>query len=87
MLRSKALSSAKNKLKQMYPLKDSWGTLATTTTKKPGKDVSSEGGTVKEKGDNPIVVFSKPPPVPPVLGPLIALSLLETWLNRDGNDD
>lgn len=61
--------------------------MATTTTKKPGKDGSSEGGNVKEKAEDPIVVFSRPPPLPPVLGPLIALSLLETWLSRDSNDD
>ncbi|XP_062074408.1 uncharacterized protein LOC133778478 [Humulus lupulus] len=89
MLGSKAFSfsPAKNKIKQLYHLKDSWGTLATTTAKKPGKDVASEEGTVKEKSDHPIAVFSRPPPLPPVLGPLIVLSLMESWSSRDGNED
>ncbi|KAF4401688.1 hypothetical protein G4B88_000736 [Cannabis sativa] len=89
MLGSKAFSfaPAKNKIKQLYPLKDSWGTLSSTTTKKQGKDVTSSGGTLKEKPENPIAIFSRPPPLPPVLGPFIVLSLMETWSTRDGNDD
>jgi hypothetical protein len=36
---------------------------------------------------DPIVAFSKPPPLPPVFGPLIALSLFEMWSSHDGDDD
>ena len=39
-----------------------------------------------EKMD-PIVAFSRPPPLPPVFGPLIALSLFEMWSTHDGDDD
>lgn len=35
----------------------------------------------------PIAAFSKPPPIPPALGPLVVLSLLELWNKRDNNDD
>ena len=41
----------------------------------------------KEKAD-PIVAFSRPPPMPPtLLGSLIALSLLESWSRRDAKDE
>ncbi|GAA0172041.1 hypothetical protein LIER_25947 [Lithospermum erythrorhizon] len=33
----------------------------------------------------PVVAFSRPPPMPPYLGPLVAL-LLDAWLKRDKND-
>lgn len=63
------------------------GNVASTTTKKQGKDVYTEEGTAAKEKADPIVAFSRPPQLPPFLGPLIALSLLETWSSRDGNDD
>lgn len=65
----------------MYP-----GILGTTTPKEQGKnDAKEEGALRKEKAD-PICVIGKPPSLPPVLGPLVAFSLLETWMSRDGDD-
>ncbi|EXB37306.1 Beta-carotene 3-hydroxylase [Morus notabilis] len=61
--------------------------VATTTSKKQGMDVSLEEGTATKEKADPIVAFSRPPPLPPFLGPLIALSLLESWSSHDGNDD
>lgn len=49
-------------------------------------DSEGESVVTKEKAD-PIAAFSKPPPLPPLLGPLAVLSLLETYLSPDGNDD
>ncbi|KAK7860688.1 hypothetical protein CFP56_033180 [Quercus suber] len=81
------LSPAKYKFKQIYPLRRSWGTVATSTPKKRGNNNSGEEGPVTKEKNDPIVAFSRPPPLPPVLGPLVALSLLETWSSRDSNDD
>ncbi|PQM38476.1 uncharacterized protein Pyn_03747 [Prunus yedoensis var. nudiflora] len=83
-----ALSPAKIKLfKQAYPMKGSWGTVATSTPKRQGNNDPGEGGLVAEQKTEPIVAFSRPPPLPPVFGPLLLLSLLETWWSRDNNDD
>lgn len=63
--------------------------MATTIPKKQKRNESRVGGVnvdPKEKAD-PIVVFSGPPPLPPVIGPLIVLSLLDNWSIRDGSDD
>nr|GMC98071.1 uncharacterized protein LOC105158209 [Ipomoea batatas] len=49
-------------------------------------DDAREGQIEKENHD-PVVAFSRPPPLPPFIGPLVALSLLQSWSKRDGNDD
>ncbi|KAJ1416131.1 hypothetical protein SESBI_17653 [Sesbania bispinosa] len=87
-MRGLVLLTAKNRFKQIYPLNGSRGILATSTPKKQENNESGEMGlaTNKEMID-PIVTFSRPPPLPPVLGPLVALSLLEAWWNRPTDDD
>ncbi|CBI34376.3 hypothetical protein AAG906_034028 [Vitis piasezkii] len=82
-----ALLPAKNKLKQIYPPKGTWGSASTSTLKREGNNDFREQGTITNEKIDPIVAFSKPPPLPPVLGPLVALSLLEAWWSRDSNDD
>ena len=109
-----ALLPAKNKLKQIYPPKGTWGNVhslmpsffycsmtyllnnigrnfpgsaSTSTLKREGNNDFREQGTITNEKIDPIVAFSKPPPLPPVLGPLVALSLLEAWWSRDSNDD
>lgn len=62
------------------------GLLATLTPKKLEKEADKRGLATKETID-PIVAFSRPPPLPPFLGPLVALSLLETWWNRGTDED
>lgn len=87
-MRGTALSfPTKIKFKQIYPLAKSWGTVSTTTPKKL-ENKESQGGTISpaEKTEQPLVAFSKPPPLPPFLGPLVALSLLETLYSRDGDE-
>lgn len=55
--------------------------------KKPGREENGKGKTIAdEKVTEPIVAFSRPPPLPSFLGPLVALALLESWLRSDSND-
>ncbi|XP_057449999.1 uncharacterized protein LOC130741197 [Lotus japonicus] len=65
---------AKHRFKHTYPMKGSQGILVTSKPK-------------KQDNNDPIVSFSRPPPLPPVIGPLLALSLLETWWNSGSDDD
>ncbi|XVF10548.1 hypothetical protein REPUB_Repub07fG0192000 [Reevesia pubescens] len=82
------LFPAKYKFKQIPPMAGSWGSVATTTPRKSGNNDSKEGGSVSnERIREPIVAFSKPPPQQPLLAPLLALSLLETWSRRDSDDN
>ncbi|KAL6498023.1 hypothetical protein OROGR_028420 [Orobanche gracilis] len=75
---------AKNRFKQMYPVNGSQGILATIT---PKKQESNESGVATKEMIDPIVSFSGPPPFPPVIGSLLALSVLETWWNSVSDDD
>ncbi|XP_025015875.1 uncharacterized protein LOC112537570 [Ricinus communis] len=79
-----ALVPVKYKLKHMYPVARSW--VATITPKKHENNDFGEGRRLNEKTD-PIVAFSRPPQLPPVFGPLVALSLFEMWSSHDGDDD
>lgn len=54
--------------------------------RKQTNENAAEAHIEKEKAE-PVVAFSRPPPLPPVLGPLVALSVLESWNKRDNNDD
>ncbi|KAJ0482710.1 hypothetical protein HanIR_Chr13g0656921 [Helianthus annuus] len=78
-----ALSRAKNTINNINPVKPSW--VATLTPKKVKDDGFEKTQEMKKEEVDPIVTFSKPPPVPPVLGPLVLLSLWETWSTRDDN--
>ncbi|KAM0069930.1 hypothetical protein Hdeb2414_s0001g00007331 [Helianthus debilis subsp. tardiflorus] len=78
-----ALSRAKNTFNNINPVKPSW--VATLTPKKVKDDGFEKTQEMKKEEVDPIVTFSKPPPVPPVLGPLVLLSLWETWSTRDDN--
>ncbi|KAI3689512.1 hypothetical protein L2E82_47472 [Cichorium intybus] len=78
----RALLRGNSAFNRIYPLKTSW--VATVTPKKV-KDDSFERKEEMKKEVDPIVTFSKPPPVPPVLGPLVLYSLWETWSTPDEN--
>lgn len=55
--------------------------------KKLGNEETDKGKTIAdEKVTEPIVAFSRPPPLPSFLGPLVALSFLESWSRNDSND-
>lgn len=63
------------------------GTLATSMPKKQGNNNHGEEGLVTKEKNDLIVALSTPPRLPPVLGPLVALSLFDTWSSHDSNDD
>ncbi|KAF2313354.1 hypothetical protein GH714_010526 [Hevea brasiliensis] len=62
-------------------------TVATSTPKKQENNDSGAGTRVLNEKTDPIAAFSRPPSLPPVLGPLVALSLFEMWSSHDGDDD
>lgn len=71
-----------------YPFLINPGNLAISTPKKLGSGGdSTEGQPITKEKTETAVAFSRPPPLPPFLGPLVALSLIETWLNRDRDDN
>lgn len=76
-----AILPAANKFKTVYPIADSW--VATLT---PKKQWNSKGEQMTKEKVDAINAFSKPPPIPPVVGPLVVLSLFEAWSSRDNND-
>ncbi|KAL2348020.1 hypothetical protein Fmac_002020 [Flemingia macrophylla] len=82
------LLSAKCRFRQSYSMNGSRGLLATATPKK--QENNNEAGETKVTKEmiDPIVIlaFSRPPPLPPVIGPLVALSLFDTWWNRDTDE-
>ncbi|KMT12045.1 hypothetical protein BVRB_5g100040 [Beta vulgaris subsp. vulgaris] len=83
-------SLARSIQKQAYQIQRAWGGIAPTLEpKKNGNEESCKARrTVSdEKGADPIVAFSRPPPLPPILGPLVALSFLDTLSKQDNNDD
>ncbi|KAK2664134.1 hypothetical protein Ddye_002708 [Dipteronia dyeriana] len=84
---SSALIPAKHRPKQIYTIAESWGKLATSTPKRHPNNDATEGEPITKVKAEPIVAYSKPPPLPPVIGPLVALSLLETLSSHDGDDD
>ena len=63
------------------------GTVANSTRKKQEGNASAETVLVPNEKMDPIVAFSRPPPLPPVFGPVIALSFFEMWSSHDGDDD
>nr|GLL27658.1 uncharacterized protein LOC105158209 [Ipomoea trifida] len=75
---------AVEKLKSIHKPKGRW--VGTMTPRRQVNDDAREGQIEKENHD-PVVAFSRPPPLPPFIGPLVALSLLQSWSKRDGNDD
>ncbi|GAB4834448.1 hypothetical protein Ancab_032704 [Ancistrocladus abbreviatus] len=81
---------AKNICKQIFPALGAraGGIAPSLEPKKQGDDenISKLKMNANENAD-PIVAYSRPPPLPPFVGPLVALSLVETWLRSDSNDD
>lgn len=79
-------ASAFSAVKNIFiPRELKWGATATSVPKKPLNNDVAEALAVKEKVD-PIVAFSKPPPVPPVIGPLVVLSLLDSYFSHDNDE-
>ncbi|KAL6008379.1 hypothetical protein ACLOJK_033888 [Asimina triloba] len=77
--------SVKNILKHFRQERGKIGILMTSTPKRGGENVAKEESIKDEEGE-PIVAFNKPP-LPPVVGPLVAFSLLQMGSRREGHDD
>ncbi|GLU05845.1 hypothetical protein SLE2022_229220 [Rubroshorea leprosula] len=77
----------KFKFKQNNHMAGPWCTVSIITQKQLQNNDFKEGGAVSKEKTDPIVAFSRPPPLPTFLGPLVALSLLETWSSRDSDDN
>ncbi|KAK4804905.1 hypothetical protein SAY86_004722 [Trapa natans] len=85
-----ALLAAKGNLDQINHMRGSHGTLAAATPMREGRNSSGkEGGSGVsfEKKSDRIVAFSKPPPLPPLLGPLVVLPLLGSFSGPDEPND
>jgi hypothetical protein len=60
--------------------------MTITTPQKHEKEINSTKSVLpKDEDAEPLVAFSRPPPMPPVLGPLIALSLFQTSSSDEDN--
>lgn len=60
--------------------------MTITTPQKHGKENNSNDSVLTEDENiEPLVAFSRPPPLPPVLGPLIMLSLFNMSSGGDEN--
>ncbi|MCD7472715.1 hypothetical protein HAX54_014044 [Datura stramonium] len=84
MIRTETLVPAITKFRTMFP---SGSRIVGSMT--PKKQANDDAGEAQMKAENiePLVAFSRPPPIPPFLGPIIALSLLESWSKQDSNND
>ncbi|KAF5175761.1 hypothetical protein FRX31_034651 [Thalictrum thalictroides] len=83
---STVLVAAKNFFK-VTPIKRTSGNKAILAPKKEVNDLGYGGQQVTSDEGRPIVAFSKPPPLPPALGPILMLSFLEMVLSRDKKDE
>ncbi|KAL3818031.1 hypothetical protein ACJIZ3_003936 [Penstemon smallii] len=79
-----SLRAILRELKPTYSSKGRW--VGTMTPRKQTNDNANEAHIEKDKAQ-PIAAFSRPPPFHPFLGPLVALSMLESWTKRDNCDD
>ncbi|XP_054825395.1 uncharacterized protein LOC129322952 [Prosopis cineraria] len=86
-MRGVALLAAKRKFNQISKVKGSGscGMMATSPHKKKANNEFSEEKPITKEDIDPVVTVSRPPPFPPVLGPLVALTLLETGFNGDAD--
>ena len=67
-------------------LKNHTGMMTITTPQRHGNEkTSSESVVTKDENVEPLVAFSRPPPLPPVLGPLVVLSFFEMSSGDEDN--
>uniref|UniRef100_A0A0D9W8H8 Uncharacterized protein n=2 Tax=Leersia perrieri TaxID=77586 RepID=A0A0D9W8H8_9ORYZ len=75
-----------NVTRQIKPVNGLPRLMTITTPQKHGmENNSNESVLAKDENTEPLVAFSRPPPLPPVLGPLIVLSLFNT--SSGGDED
>lgn len=72
------LVQSATKTKQIKPVNGLARMMTITTPQRHGNEnTSSESIVTKDENVDPLVAFSRPPPLPPVLGPLVVLSFFE----------
>uniref|UniRef100_A0A0D3FZA2 Uncharacterized protein n=1 Tax=Oryza barthii TaxID=65489 RepID=A0A0D3FZA2_9ORYZ len=75
-----------NATRQIKPVNGLPRLMTITTPQKHGKENNSNDSVLtKDENIEPLVAFSRPPPLPPVLGPLIMLSLFNISSGGDEN--
>ncbi|KAF2935496.1 uncharacterized protein [Oryza sativa Japonica Group] len=75
-----------NATRQIKPVNGLPRLMTITTPQKHGKENNSNDSVLTEDENiEPLVAFSRPPPLPPVLGPLIMLSLFNMSSGGDEN--
>ncbi|CAH8360077.1 unnamed protein product [Eruca vesicaria subsp. sativa] len=75
-----------NNLKLVFPVSGSnAGKIVRAIVPKKLNESNGERETMKkiEESVEPLVAFSRPPPFPPFVGPLVMYSLLQSWSSRD----
>ncbi|KAK3143915.1 hypothetical protein QOZ80_4AG0306580 [Eleusine coracana subsp. coracana] len=58
--------------------------MTVTPQRHEKENSSSESAITKDENVEPLVAFGRPPPLPPVLGPLVAFSFFQMF---SGDDD
>ncbi|XP_047062822.1 uncharacterized protein LOC124670355 [Lolium rigidum] len=85
-MRASAKSLAETAARQIKPVNGLARLMTITTPQKHEKEINStKSALAKDENAEPLVAFSRPPPMPPVLGPLIALSLFQTSSSDEDN--
>ncbi|KAL5214755.1 hypothetical protein ABZP36_003907 [Zizania latifolia] len=83
-MRGAARFLVENATRQIKPVNGLPRLMTVTTPHKNGKENnSSDSVLTKDENIEPLVAFSRPPPLPPVLGPLIMLSLFDMSTGSD----
>ncbi|XP_044970411.1 uncharacterized protein LOC123430623 isoform X2 [Hordeum vulgare subsp. vulgare] len=78
-MRGSARSLVETATRQIKPGNGFARLMTITTPQKHEKGINpTQSALPKDENVEPLVAFSRPPPLPPVLGPLIALSLFQT---------
>ncbi|XP_066345783.1 LOW QUALITY PROTEIN: uncharacterized protein [Miscanthus floridulus] len=80
------LVQSATKTKQIKPVNGLARMMTITTPQRHGNEnTSSESVVTKDENVEPLVAFSRPPPLPPVLGPLVVLSFFEMSSGDEDN--
>ncbi|NP_001142493.2 uncharacterized protein [Zea mays] len=83
---ARRLVQSATKTRQINPVNGLARMPAITTPQRHGNEnTSSESVVTKDENVEPLVAFSRPPPLPPVLGPLVVLSVFE--MSSGGGDE
>ncbi|TVT99698.1 hypothetical protein EJB05_39614 [Eragrostis curvula] len=83
-MRGAARFLAQSATKPIKPVNAQARMMTVTPQRHEKENSSSESAMTKDENVEPLVAFSRPPPLPPVLGPLVAFSFFQML---SGDDD